>query len=74
MSRKEPALDQGAVLVGILLGMAAGGVYAMLHIKKSGAVRRKDLASFGAGSVELEIETSLNDAKDLARKRLQDTD
>ena len=54
--------------------MAAGGVYAMLHIKKSGAVRRKDLANFGAGSVELEIEASLNDAKDLAKKRLQDAD
>lgn len=74
MSRKERTLDQGAVFVGILLGLAVGGGYAMLHIKKSGAVRRKDLANFGAGSVELEIETSLNDAKDLARKRLQDSD
>lgn len=74
MSRKERTLDQGAVLVGILLGLAVGGGYAMLHIKKSGPVRRRDLANFGAGSVELEIEASLNDAKDLARKRLQDAD
>ena len=74
MSHKERTLDQGAVLVGILLGLAVGGIYAMLHIKKSGAVRRRDLTNFGAGSVELEIEASLNDAKDLARERLQDAD
>lgn len=74
MSRKKRTLDQGAALVGIMLGMAIGGGYALLHTKKSGAVRRKDLANFGAGSVELEIEASLNDAKDLAKKRLQDAD
>lgn len=74
MSRKERTLDTSAVLVGILLGLAVGGGCAMLRVKKSGAVRRKDLTNFGARSVELEIETSLNDAKDLARKRLQDAD
>lgn len=74
MSHKKPTLDQGAVLVGMALGMAVGAVYALLHIKKSGAVRRRDLTNFGTGSVELEIEASLNDAKDQARKRLQDAD
>ena len=74
MSHKKRALDQGAALVGIMLGMAIGGVYALLHTKKSGAVRRKDLTNFGAGTVELEIEASLNDAKGLAKKRLQDAD
>lgn len=74
MSHKKRTLDQGAALVGIMLGMTIGGVYALLHTKKSGAVRRKDLTNFGAGTVELEIEASLNDAKDLAKKRLQDAD
>ena len=74
MSHKKPTLDQGAALVGIMLGMAIGGICALLHTKKSGAVRRKDLTNFGAGTVELEIEASLNDAKDLAKKRLQDAD
>ena len=74
MSHKKPTLDQGAVLVGMALGMAVGAGYALLHIKKSSTVRRRDLTNFGAGSVELEIEASLNDAKDQARKRLQDAD
>ncbi len=74
MSHRAGALNPGAALVGFLLGLAVGGVYAILHIKKSGAVRRRDLTHFGVGSVELEIEASLDNAKTLARERLQDAD
>ena len=74
MSRKAPPLDRGAVLFGILPGLVIGGLYALLHIKKSGAVRRRDLTGFGAASVELEIEASLDEAKSLAKQRRQRAD
>lgn len=74
MSRKERTLDAGAVLAGLMLGLVIGAGYALLHISKSGAVRRRDLAGFGAGSLELEIEASLDEAKELARQRRQEAD
>ena len=74
MSRKEPILDAGAVLAGLMLGLVIGAGYALLRIRKSGAVRRRDLVGFGAGSLELEIEASLDEAKELARQRRQAAD
>ena len=66
------ALDQNATCLAILLGMTLGALYAITHIDKRGAVRRKDLAQIGGGSLELEIEASLHDAKARARQRMKD--
>lgn len=71
-SRNRSALDQNTTCLAILLGMILGALYAITHIGKSGAVRRKDVAQIGGGSLELEIETSLHDAKAKARQRLND--
>ena len=50
MSVKLPELDDSTTFAGILIGMVVGALYALLHIKQTGAVRRKDLTQFGAGS------------------------
>ncbi|MCY4070892.1 MAG: hypothetical protein OXG60_06305 [Chloroflexi bacterium] len=71
-SRNNATLDQNATCLAILLGMILGALYAITHIGKSGAVRRKDVAQIGGGSLELEIEASLHDAKAKARGRLKD--
>lgn len=69
-SRDSIGLDQNVTCLAILLGMILGALYAITHIGKSGAVRRKDVAQIGGGSLELEIEASLRDAKAKARQRL----
>lgn len=66
---KADGLHAGAVVLGAVIGFVIGAGYALLHIKKSGALMRRDLTQFGAGTVELEIEASLNEARDLARQR-----
>ncbi|MCY4021648.1 MAG: hypothetical protein OXG39_19775 [Chloroflexi bacterium] len=71
-SPNSAVLDQNATCLAILLGMILGALYAITHIGKRGAVRRKDLAQIGGGSLELEIEASLHDAKARARQRLKD--
>ena len=73
MSPKGSELDDSATFVGILLGIVIGALYALLRIKQKGAVRRKDLTQFGAGTAELEMEASLKDAKQLARSRMKET-
>ena len=70
MKRKRPQLDDSATFVGILLGIVIGSIYALLHIKQKGAVRRKDLTQFGAGSAEVEMQASLEEAKRMANARL----
>ena len=72
MSLKPPKLDDNATFIGILAGFILGALYAFLHIKQRGAVRRKDLTQFGAGSGELEIEASMDEAKRLAKSRLDE--
>lgn len=71
-SRDENGLDQNTTCLAILLGMVLGALYAITHISKSGALRRKDLAQMGGASLELEIEASLQEAKAQAKQRLQD--
>lgn len=71
MSRKLPELDENASFVGILLGIFCGAALALLRLKQRGAVTRKNLTGFGAGTAELEIEESLNEAKTLAGSRLE---
>lgn len=71
-SRNNTGLDQNATCLAILLGMILGALYAITHIGKSGALRRKDLAQIGGASLELEIEASMRDAKAKARQRLND--
>ena len=71
-SRMSTKLDDTATFIGILAGIVIGALYALLHIKQRGAVRRKDLTQFGAGSGELEIEASMDEAKLLARSRLDE--
>ncbi|MCY4539877.1 MAG: hypothetical protein OXE52_16810 [Chloroflexi bacterium] len=71
-SRDSIGLDQNVTCLAILLGMILGALYAITHIGKSGAVRRKDVAQIGGGSLELEIEASLRDAKAKARQRLNE--
>ncbi len=69
---KKLRLDQNATCLAILLGMIIGAAYAITHIDKRGATRRKDIAEIGGGSLELAIEASLQDAKTKARQRQGD--
>ena len=71
MSLKRPELDDSATFIGILLGIIIGALFALMRIKQKGAVRRKDLTQFGAGTLEAEMEASLSEAKQLARSRLE---
>ena len=73
MSPKLPELDDSATFVGILVGIVIGALFALLHIKQKGSVRRKDLTQFGAGTAEMEMEASLEEAKRLAKSRLNET-
>ena len=69
---RPPKLNDNATCAGILLGMILGAIYALLHITKRGAVRRRDLTQFGAASAEIETETAINDAKQRAKARLDE--
>ena len=71
MRPKRSDLDDSATFVGILLGLVLGAIYALLHIKRSGATRRRDLTQFGAASAEQEIEASISEAKAKAKSRLE---
>ena len=68
-SHRDAGLDQNTTCLAILLGMILGALYAITHIGKSGAVRRKDVTQIGGGSLDLEIEASLGDAKAKAKQR-----
>ncbi len=74
MARKRKGLDQNTTFVGILLGMLLGMLYAITRISKSGALRRRDLVELGGASLELEMETSISDAKAAAMQRLSNED
>ena len=50
MRLKQPDLDENATFAGILLGLVIGALYALLNIRQRGAVRRRDLTQFGAGT------------------------
>ena len=69
---KLPQLNENATFAGILLGMVLGAIYTLLRITKRGAVRRKDLTQFGAGTAELEMNAAIHDAKQQAKARLED--
>ena len=70
MRLKQPDLDENATFAGILLGLVIGALYALLNIRQRGAVRRRDLTQFGAGTAELEMNDSINEAKLKAKARL----
>ena len=74
MRRKRPRLDEGALRAGLLIGLLAGGAYAQLRSQRSGALRRRDLLHFGAGTREIEMEASLEAAKTQARERRETAD
>lgn len=73
-SNKHGRLDDGATAVGIVIGLIGGAIYALLHIKNRGETTRKNLTQFGAGSLELNIDSSLDDAKRQAHQRLNESD
>ena len=64
--------DGSVTLIGVLIGLLVGAIYAMLHIKNRGETTRKNLTQFGAASVEMGIDSSLHDAKKQARQRVDD--
>lgn len=74
MASDKRGMDRRATIVGALLGLLFGALYAITHLDKSGNVRRKDLATFGGGTIELEIDASMSEAKDAAKRRLDDLD
>ena len=74
MRPKRSDLDENATFVGILLGLLLGALYALLHIKRSGPTRRRDLTQFGTATAELEIEASISEAKAKAKSRLEGDD
>ena len=67
-----PKLDENATFAGIVLGMILGAIYALLRVTKRGAVRRRDLTRFGAGTAELETKAAIKDAKAQAKARLDE--
>lgn len=67
-----PKLNENATFAGIVLGMIFGAIYTMLRITKRGAVRRRDLTQFGAGTAEIETKAAINDAKQQAKARLDE--
>jgi hypothetical protein len=67
-------LDDTATTIGILIGLMVGAIYAILRIKNRGVTTRKNLTEFGAGSLEMDIDSSLNDAKHQAHQRLNESD
>lgn len=71
MRPKRFDLDDNAAFAGILIGILLGAIYAVLHIKRSGPARRRDLTRFGAATAELEMEASVSEAKALAKARLE---
>ena len=73
-SKSGSQFDNGATIFGIVIGMILGGLYAILHIKNRGETTRKNLTQFGAGSLEIGIASSLDDAKRQARQRLNESD
>ena len=69
---KPPKLDENATFAGAVLGLVLGAIFTLLRITKRGAVRRKDLTQFGAGTAEIETEAAISDAKRQAQARLRD--
>lgn len=67
-------LHERATFWGIIIGLLFGALYAILHIKNRGETTRKNITQFGAGSLEMGIESSLDDAKLKANQRLNDSD
>ena len=74
MANRQAGLDHAATCIGLLLGVLVGGVYALANIGKSGHVRRKDLASFGGATIDLEVDARMTDAKAAALNRLEAED
>ena len=76
MTQSNPRgrLDQGTTFFGIIIGLMMGALYAILHIKNRGETTRKNLTQFGAGSLEIDIDSSLDDAKRQAHQRLNESD
>ena len=74
MASNSRGLDGKAALFGALLGAIGGGLFALSRLSKRGAVRRRDLTSFGAGSIDVEIDASMQQAKAAAARRINDAD
>lgn len=74
MKPKRTELDESATFVGIMLGSLLGAVYALLHSKRKGADRRRDLVGFGAATGEAQMQASLAEAKARAKERLESSD
>lgn len=72
MDQNKHTTDSSMIL-GVLIGMFVGAVYAILHISADGRTFRKNLTHFGAGTMENDIDASIDDAKQRARQRLDST-
>lgn len=72
MANKSKRLDDNTTFLGILIGFLLGAIYTLLHIRHRGEVNRKNLTQFGAGSLEIDINSSLDSAKQEAQQRLKD--
>lgn len=67
-------LHERATFWGIIIGLLFGALYAIFNIKNRGATTRKNITQFGAGSLEIGIESSLDEAKHKANQRLKESD
>lgn len=74
MRLKRSDVDDSAAFVGILLGLVLGALYALLHIKRSGPSRRRDLKALGAATAAMEMEASIVEAKAKAKSRMERDD
>jgi len=66
---ESSSLDDGMTFVGIVIGLIVGAIAMLLQLKNRGAITRKNLTQFGAGTIEEDISESLSEAKRLAHER-----
>ena len=71
-SRQSSMLDDGMTFIGIIFGLIVGAVAMLFQLKNRGAITRKNITQFGAGTIEEDISESLSEAKRLAHQRAKD--
>lgn len=70
----QERIDDAMAFVGIIIGICVGAIYALFRTKNRGDINRKNVTQFGAGTLEQDIQSSIDQAKAMARDRTQAVD